>query len=100
MESLRENTALYQSLSLTFCLMMVLASEMVPSLNTFLELHPLPSDEFKVQLLGLLVFDLVSTYFYSKTLRRIFAVKPSKKIRSGNTTRQPTSGEISQKKMQ
>jgi membrane protein implicated in regulation of membrane protease activity len=100
MESLKENTALYKSLAMTFMLMMLLAAEIVPSLNVFLELHPLPSDEFKMQLLGLLVFDVVSTYFYSKTLRRIFAVKPSKKIRAGNNTRQPTNIELSQKKEQ
>jgi hypothetical protein len=58
--------------------MLLLASEIMPSLNKFLELHELPSEEFKLQLLGLLLFDVASTYLYAHALKRIFALKPKK----------------------
>lgn len=77
MESLTENRALYKCLLYTMGLMLILASEMLPPLNEFLELHPLPSEEFKLLLLALLLFDVASTYFYAKLLRKIFANKPS-----------------------
>jgi len=79
MQSLRENTALYKSLFASFAFMLLLASETMPAINKFLELHALPSDLFKVQLLGLLLFDVASTYVYAHALKAIFAIKPKKK---------------------
>jgi Na+-transporting methylmalonyl-CoA/oxaloacetate decarboxylase gamma subunit len=77
MEGLTENTALFKSLAFTFGLMLLLASELVPALNSFLELHELPSPEFRQELILLLLLDVAVTWIYSKFLRRIFAIKPT-----------------------
>ena len=89
MEDLSENKALYKSLLYTFLLMLTLASEAVPFLNTFLELHALPSGEFKMQLIALLVFDVASTFYYSKMLKKLFAVTPKHSKKLATTTAAP-----------
>lgn len=78
MESLSENSGLYKSLVFTFGLMMLLASELIPEMNSFLELQPLPSEEFRQELIFLLLADVAITWVYAKVIRRVFAVKPSK----------------------
>lgn len=77
MEGLTENSALYKSLMATFGLMVLLASELMPSLNAFLELHPLPDDSFRNDLILMLVLDVVVTWAYSNLLRKVFAIKPT-----------------------
>ena len=77
MESITENTGLFKALVCTFGLMMLLASEMMPALNTYLELHELPSPEFRQELILLLLLDVSLTWFYSKFLRRVFALTPT-----------------------
>lgn len=101
MEDLTENKALYKSLLYTFLLMLTLASEAVPFLNTFLELHALPSGEFKMQLIALLLFDAASTFYYSKMLKRLFAITPKQK-KISTTIAGPSAVEMSaqQKKTQ
>jgi hypothetical protein len=74
---LRENKFLYKSLLYTFGLMFLLASELLPFLNTFLELHELPTFQFKCELIALMLFDVAATMVYSKTLRNFFAIKPN-----------------------
>lgn len=102
MEDLTENRALYKSLLYTFLLMLTLASEAVPFLNTFLELHALPSGEFKMQLIALLLFDVASTFYYSKMLKRIFAITPKDTNKKSGAAPAVAGGQISaqQKKTQ
>lgn len=102
MGSLSENVGLYKSLVFTFGLMMLLASESIPSLNTFLELHPLPSPEFRSELIGLLLIDVGISYVYAKLIRRIFANNPTaEQIRAcGGQTQQQLAAVATIKKTQ
>lgn len=76
MESLTENVQLLKTLLITYGGMLLLASEMMPPFNEFMELHALPSAEFRSTLMGLMLFDLVGTLAYTKLLRWVFAIKP------------------------
>jgi len=77
MESLRENSALFKSLLGMFALMLTCACEIASPLNELLELAPLPSVEFRAELVGLMVLDLIGTLVYSRLVRWMFARLPS-----------------------
>jgi len=76
MQSLTENKWLYRALCFTVFMMLLMASGIWPELNEVMQLVDMPNPEMRVQLMGLLIFDLLSTITYSALLRRIFAITP------------------------
>jgi cation-transporting ATPase 13A1 len=78
MQSLQENSGLYKAIVATMGLMLLLASEMIPELNEALQLHPLPSAEFRMELMGLIILDLVIVLGYTRFLKRVFRYKAQK----------------------
>jgi cation-transporting ATPase 13A1 len=86
MQGLTQNSGLFKALLASFALMIVLSTEMVPELNTYLELHALPGGDFKAQLTGLLLFDVVASYLYAHGLQKYFAIKPKASKKRTSTT--------------
>jgi len=62
-------------------MMLLMASGIWAELNETMQLVEMPNQEMRVQLMGLLIFDLLSTVMYSALLRRIFAIKPVNKAK-------------------
>jgi cation-transporting ATPase 13A1 len=80
MQSLTEHRQLYKVLLYTLVGTAVLALELFQPLNDFFEMHAMPSEEFRIQLIGLLVFDVVGTFIYARVLRHVFAIRPKRKV--------------------
>ena len=80
MEGLRENVWLWRVLLVNVVAVLVMASGVLPDVNEYMQLVEMPSREMRVQLMGLVLFDLCSTVAYANLLKRIFAIKPPKRI--------------------
>ena len=78
MQGLRENVWLWRVLLLNVVAVLVMASGVLPEVNEWMQLVPMPSGEMHYQLMGLVLFDLCSTVAYANLLKRIFAIKPPK----------------------
>lgn len=78
MEGLRENVWLWRVLLVNVAVVLLLASGVLPELNEWMQLVPMPSSEMHGQLMALVLFDLCSTVAYANLLKRIFAIKPPK----------------------
>lgn len=72
MTGLRENAPLFKSLVCTDLLIFALALNSFPPLNDMLQIAPLPSEDFRQQLVTLLVVDLIGSYAWSKGIQRLF----------------------------
>jgi hypothetical protein len=75
MENLKENRTLYTGLKIAAVSIIFLALEISPELNEFLQLHPLPSPEFRVQLVSLIVGDYLATVGVTKLIKAVFKQK-------------------------
>ncbi|KAF2070934.1 hypothetical protein CYY_007740 [Polysphondylium violaceum] len=72
MQSLFENKPLLYSLSFVWGLGLVLASEMIPDLNQFLELVPFPDSQFRFYMMMAIITDLVGAFIIEKVCSALF----------------------------
>ena len=84
MQGLRENKWLWRALMVNVGVVLLLASGLAPELNELMQLVEMPSAVLRMQLMGLVVFDLLSTIAYANLLKRVFAIKP-KRTQAGRT---------------
>ena len=85
MQGLRENVWLWRALMLNIGVVLLLASGLAPEFNTLMQLVEMPSPVLRLQLMGLVVFDLLGTVAYSNLLKRVFAITP-KRVQGRPTT--------------
>jgi cation-transporting ATPase 13A1 len=78
MQGLRENVWLWRALLLNVAVVLLLASGLLPDFNELMQLVEMPSAVMRMQLMGLVIFDLLATIAYANALNRIFAIKPKK----------------------
>jgi len=72
MESLQENTSLFRCLVGCAIVTFVVAAELVPPFNWFIQLVPLPA-AFKLKLLIVMVVDYVAAHGVERLSRKLFA---------------------------
>eukprot|EP00127_Corallochytrium_limacisporum_P001032 Clim_evm31s34 gene=Clim_evmTU31s34 len=72
MQGVMENTAFFQSLMITAALAITCAAELIPALNYFMQLVPLPDNEFRRTLLSVLVFDFVGAFAWDRLMMFTF----------------------------
>lgn len=72
MTGLSQNSPLLYSLTATFILTFMFASETVPGLNRYFQLVPFPSDEFRDFVLLILAMDLVATFLLDRLMQFLF----------------------------
>jgi manganese-transporting P-type ATPase len=73
MTGLRDNSPLLYSLAITFVLAFVLAGEVIPQLNKFLQLVPFPTPQFRNAILLLLAADLGCSFLWDRLMTLVFA---------------------------
>ncbi|KAN0022181.1 hypothetical protein ACTFIU_004352 [Dictyostelium citrinum] len=66
MQSLSENKPLLYALSFVWGLGLLLATEIIPPLNTMLELVEFPDSTFRLYMVGAIILDLVGAWFIEK----------------------------------
>jgi manganese-transporting P-type ATPase len=86
MQSLNDNTPLKKALAITWIGCCVCAAEIYTPLNDWLELHALPEQGFKQELLALLFADLVGTVAFTRLLNKIFRPKIVKRKQISSST--------------
>jgi manganese-transporting P-type ATPase len=73
MSGLNDNSPLLYSLAITFVLTFVLATEMIPQLNKFLQLVPFPTPGFRNFVLTILAADIGCAFMWDRLMTFIFA---------------------------
>lgn len=73
MSGLTDNSPLLYSLASVFVLTFVSATEILPQLNTFLQLVSFPDPQMKTIVLTCLVFDVVGSFLWDRIMLGIFA---------------------------
>ncbi|EGC38715.1 hypothetical protein DICPUDRAFT_53138 [Dictyostelium purpureum] len=72
MQSLSENKPLLYALSAVWGLGLVLSTEMIPSLNEYLELVPFPDSTFRFYMVSSIIVDLIGAYLIEKICSILF----------------------------
>jgi cation-transporting ATPase 13A1 len=78
MEGLRENIALYRGLVFAGFIVFACALNLSDDLTEFFQMVPFPSEDFRMDLLKLLVLDLAGAFAIERSLRFIFKRNPPK----------------------
>jgi hypothetical protein len=78
MQDLRENRTMSRLIFGSLLVIFLSALDFLTPLTDFLELAPLPSEEFRQNLVLLLAFDFFFVLFYEKFLRKMFAINKKK----------------------
>lgn len=81
MEGLLENKPFFRSLLATDIMMIFASLELFEPLNDMLELSPLPSVDFKLDLVGLICIDFILAVSYAYLIRLLFPNKTNIKPR-------------------
>jgi manganese-transporting P-type ATPase len=97
MTSLMKNKPLFRSLILTDVLMMFCALEISPDLNASLELVPLPSEEFRYDLVMIMVLDSLVAIGWAKLMRRLFTIRDGKRTTVNSTAVHPVAPQFQSK---
>merc|ERR1712070_338709 len=72
MTGLTQNSPPLYSLTATFILTFMFASETVPGLNRYFQLVPFPNDEFRDFVLFILMMDLMATFLLDRLMQFLF----------------------------
>ena len=78
MESFRDNKMLSRSLVLAWVIAFVCATDVFSPLNDMLQLVPLPSHEFRMQIIGLYALDTILIFGIEHFVRKHFGTEKSK----------------------
>ena len=69
MQSLQEHRILHRSILALYAVMFLAATDVFEPLNDLIELTPLPSEEFRLQLLGHMVADIAGVFIVERSVR-------------------------------
>ena len=72
MQGLREHKPLAYSLMASMVTLHVCALEVAPALNSYLQLTPMPSDNFKLSLWALMLVDFVGAFLVEVVVSFLF----------------------------
>lgn len=70
-KSIFENTMLWRSVQILYLLVLILAGGQVEPLNDLLQMASFPSSEFQAYLVGILMCNLVGTYFIERLSQQL-----------------------------
>ena len=76
MQDLKENRTMSRLIFGSLIVIILSALNFLPELTDFMELAPLPNEEFRQNLVLLLIFDFAFVLIYERILRRVFARNP------------------------
>ncbi len=71
MQPLRSNTPLFRAICGGLLALFVLAAEIFPDVNAWMELHPLPDENYRFNLTFLMSFDVAASYVYAQLVRYV-----------------------------
>lgn len=83
MQGIRENKPLLNSLLVATAILVVCTLEVSSDLNEFMELVPWPSQEVKLQVGGLICFDMIGSFIVDKIVTVLFHPRLSTAVSSG-----------------
>jgi hypothetical protein len=78
MESFRNNKMLSRSLFLAWFTAFICATDIFPPINDLLQLVPLPSNHFRLQIIGLYLVDTVLIFTIEHFVRKFYGTEKSK----------------------
>ena len=80
MESFRDNKMLSRSLLVAWCVALICATDVFPPLNDMLQLVPLPSNTFRLQIIFLYLVDTVMIFSIESFVRKFYGTEKSKLV--------------------